>query len=120
LPDSRRWDVTPRGLTLRSDFGLRTTELTLSGLHGLGELPRDDLLDCLGLSFLENTLLFEELVNAGTKMFFSHCHNSFWEVSMPFGGLDGGVGERLFSLIVQPLQGLGNGGFKGIQFLFND
>src|ERR1035437_6251032 len=47
-------------------------------LHGLGELPRDDLFDRLRLRLFEDALLFEEVIKAGTHMFLAHRSNSFW------------------------------------------
>src|SRR5664280_1106910 len=47
-------------------------------LHGLGELPRDDLFDRLRLRLFEDALLLEEVIKAGTHMFPAHRSNSFW------------------------------------------
>src|SRR5664280_240648 len=47
-------------------------------LHGLGELPRDDLFDRLRLRLFEDALLLEEVIKAGTHMFLAHRSNSFW------------------------------------------
>jgi len=46
-------------------------------LHGLGELPGDDLLDGLRLRFFENALLLQEDGDARTHVFLTHCSNSF-------------------------------------------
>src|ERR1035437_9969682 len=46
-------------------------------LHGLRELPRDDLLDRLRLRLFKDTLFFEEIVNTRTHMFLAHCSSSF-------------------------------------------
>src|ERR1017187_5766168 len=48
--------------------------------HGLGELPRDDLLDRLRLRLFEDAFLFEEIVNARTHMPLAHRSNSFWRL----------------------------------------
>jgi hypothetical protein len=48
--------------------------------HGLGELPRDDLFDRLGLRLFEDSFLFEEIVNARTHMLLAHRSNSFWRL----------------------------------------
>ena len=46
-------------------------------LHGLGELPRDDLLDRLRLRFLEDAFLLKEGIDARSHMRLAHRSNSF-------------------------------------------
>ena len=46
-------------------------------LHGLRELPCDDLLDRLRLRFLEDAFLLQESIDARSHMRLAHRSNSF-------------------------------------------
>jgi hypothetical protein len=47
-------------------------------LHGLCELPGNDLLDRLRLHLFEDAFLLEETINTGTYMLLTHRSNSLW------------------------------------------
>src|SRR5207302_210022 len=65
-------------MRMQSAYDIARTRLrNFSLLHGLGQLPRHDLLDGLSLRFFEDVFLLQEVVNARSQILLAHCSNSF-------------------------------------------
>src|ERR1035441_1017483 len=58
----------------------RSSDLYFLFLHGLGELPGDNLFHCLRLSLFKDPLRFQEVINGGSHVFLAHLINSFWRL----------------------------------------
>ena len=63
---------------------MRALDILLSS-HGFGDLPGDDFLQGLRLRLFEDSLLFEEIVDARTQMLVAHRSHHAPPLDVPEG-----------------------------------